>query len=200
VTSRLDGDLGYLRIENQLGDSATVAAFDAALATLAPARGLILDLRNTPSGGTTEVAEPILGRFVDAPGGYQRVVEPGRAPWVKQLAPRPPFDARPLVVLVDHWTGSMGEGMAIGLDARHRATVIGTRMAGLRGGIAGVTLPRTHIPVRFQNEQLLHVDGTPRERWAPPVLVEPAGGEPVDPILARAVRALHGEQPEHHRD
>lgn len=190
VTSRLDGDIGYLRIENRLGDSDTVAAFDAALATLDAARGLILDLRNTPSGGSTDVAEPILGRFVDQPGPYQRVSEPGRAPWNKPLAPRPPYEARPLVVLVDHWTGSMGEGMAIGLDARHRATVVGTRMAGLRGGIASVTLPHTRIPVRFQNERLMHVDGTPREAWAPPILVAP-DGDP-DPIYARAVRVLHG--------
>jgi hypothetical protein len=26
---------------------------------------------------------------------------------------------------VDHWTGSMGEGMAIGMDALRRATVVG---------------------------------------------------------------------------
>lgn len=188
VTARLDGDLGYLRIENRLGDRDTVAAFDAALATLGSARALILDLRNTPSGGSTDVAEPILGRFVDAPGGYQRVIEPGKPPWVKPLAPRPPFEARPLVVLVDHWTGSMGEGMAIGLDARHRATVIGTRMAGLRGGISSVVLPHTQIPVRFQTERLFHVDGTPRERWVPPIVVDPVGDG--DPILARGVRAL----------
>lgn len=194
VTHRLDGDIGYLRIENSLGDSDTVPAFDAALAALAPARALILDLRNTPSGGSTEVAEPILGRFVDAPHDYQRVVMPARdrAPWNKPLAPRAPYDARPLVVLVDHWTGSMGEGMAIGLDAVRRATVVGTRMAGLRGGIAGVTLPHSGIPVRFQNERLLHVDGTPRERWLPPIIVEPAGGEPGDPILERGRRVLSG--------
>ena len=195
VTSRLDGDIGYVRIENSLGNSDTVAAFDAALATLAPARGLILDLRDTPSGGSTDIAEPILGRFLDAPRDYQRVFAPGRdgAPWNKQLAPRPPFEPRPLVVLVDHWTGSMGEGMAIGLDAAHRATVVGTPMAGLRGGIAGVTLPHSAITVRFQNERLFHVDGTPRERWMPPILVEPAGGEPTDPILERGVRTLRGD-------
>ncbi|HET9622942.1 MAG TPA: S41 family peptidase [Kofleriaceae bacterium] len=195
VTSRLIGDRGYIRIENSLGDSDTVAAFDAALQALAPARVVILDLRNTPSGGSTEVAEPILGRFVDVPRDYQRIFVPGhdRAPWNKAVAPRAPLDARPLIVLVDHWTGSMGEGMAIGLAAMKRATVIGTRMAGLRGGIAEVTLPRSGITVRFQNEQLFHIDGTPRERWVPPVLVEPTGGEPDDPILARGLRAAHDE-------
>lgn len=192
VTSRLDGDIGYIRIENSLGKSDTVAAFDAALVALTPARGLILDLRDTPSGGSTEVAEPILGRFLDAPRDYQRVFVPGRdrAPWNKQVTPRAPFDARPLAVLVDRWTGSMGEGMAIGLDALHRALVVGTPMAELRGGIASVTLPHSGITVRFQNERLFHIDGTPRERWIPPIIVKPSGGEPTDPILERGIQVL----------
>lgn len=192
VTAHLDGDLGYLRIENSLGDDATVAAFDVALATLGPARGLILDLRNTPSGGSTEVAEPLLGRFVAASAAYQQVFVPGDdpAPWAKPVAPRPPHEPRPLVVLVDRWTGSMGEGLAIGFDALHRATVVGTAMAGLRGGIGSVTLPRTGISVRFPIERLAHVDGTPRERWLPPILVEVHGGEPTDPILDRAKAEL----------
>jgi hypothetical protein len=74
--------------------------------------------------------------------------------------------------------------------AIHRAVVVGMRMAGLRGGIAGVALPHSGITVRFQNERLFHIDGTPRERWVPPVVVEPAGGEPTDPILERGIRAL----------
>lgn len=198
VTARLipssvgGGAIGYLRIENSLGDDATVAAFDAALGTLASARGLILDLRNTPSGGSTEVAEPILGRLIAAPAGYQQVFVPGHdaRPWTKQLAPRAPHEARPLVVLVDRWTGSMAEGMAIGLDALGRATVIGTPMSGLRGGISSVTLPHSGISVRFPTERLAHVDGTPRERWRPRIVVEPVGGEPEDPILARGVAEL----------
>jgi carboxyl-terminal processing protease len=39
------------------------------------------------------------------------------------------------VVLVGRWTASMGEGMAIGLDAMKRATIVGTRMAGLNGAV-----------------------------------------------------------------
>jgi len=93
-------------------------------------------------------------------------------------------------VLVDRWTGSMGEGMAIGLDALHRAVVVGTAMAELRGGIAGVTLPHSGITVRFQNERLFHIDGTPRERWIPPIIVKPSGGEPTDPILERGIQVL----------
>jgi carboxyl-terminal processing protease len=149
--------IGYIRLENSLGDSDAVAAFDAALLGLQGARGLILDLRNTPSGGDTDVAEPILGRFVATPGAYQRVFDPGpgkqfpRDSWLKTVAPRGPLVTARLVVLVDHWTGSMGEGVAIGLDGMHRATVVGTRMAGLSGGTGRFVLPHTGAPSTFRS-------------------------------------------------
>lgn len=195
VTERwLTPGTGYIRIENSLGDGGTVAAFDAALTALAAARTLILDLRDTPSGGNTDVAEPILGRFITSEAGYQRVFEPapGKTPekdsWVKHVAPRGPAIKAKLIVLVDHWTGSMGEGMAIGFDGLKRATVIGTAMAGLSGGTGSFTLPTSGITVHFPVERLYHLDGTPREHWLPPVRVDPA--EPGDPILARALASV----------
>ncbi|MEJ0027807.1 MAG: S41 family peptidase [Rhizomicrobium sp.] len=195
LTQRTIGTIGYIRIENSLGDGALVAAFDAALAALSAAKALILDLRNTPSGGNTDVAEPILGRFISAPSGYQRVFDPrpGKvAPagsWVRKVAPRGTTVTQPLAVLVDRWTGSMGEGMAIGFDGMTRATIVGTRMAGLCGATSDVTLPRSGIGIAFPTERLYHLDGTPRETWSPPVFVDPRapGG---DAILARAIEIL----------
>ncbi len=152
-------------------------------------------MRNTPSGGNTDVAEPILGRFISAPSGYQRVFDPGpgkAAPagsWVRKVAPRGTTVTQPLAVLVDRWTGSMGEGMAIGFDGMKRATVVGTRMAGLCGATSDVTLPKSRIGVAFPTERLYHLDGTPRETWSPPVFVDP-GTPGDDPILARAVQVL----------
>jgi len=132
----LPGDVGLVRFNNSLGDQATVAAFDSALERLRPARGLILDLRDVPSGGDSSVALGIMGRLVRTMLPYQRHRIPHYGQpdvernWIEQVAPRGPFtyDA-PVVVLVDHWTGSMGEGMAIGLDGMRRAMVVGTRMA-----------------------------------------------------------------------
>jgi C-terminal processing protease CtpA/Prc len=109
--------------------------------------------------------------------------------WVEEVQPRGPFTyTGRLVVLVDAWTGSMGEGMAIGLDAMKRATVIGTPMAGLAGAVDRSSLPATGVSVQFPIEQLFHVDGTPRHRWRPPVEVTPVDGE--DAILARGRAAL----------
>jgi carboxyl-terminal processing protease len=193
----LDAATGYIRLNNSLGDQGAVAAFDRALDALQGAMGLILDLRDTPSGGNTSVAEPILGRFVVRPGGYQRVFDPGlgkrfpRDSWLKELNPRGPAIAARLVVLVDHWTGSMGEGMAIGLDGLHRATIVGTRMAGLSGGTGQFALPRTGFTIDLPVERLYHVDGRPRETFVPLVYVDLSQGPArQDAILARGLAVL----------
>ncbi len=65
----------------------------------------------------------------------------------------------------------MGEGIAIGLDGMKRATIVGTRMAGLNGGIFNTELPHTKIGVTYAGERLNHINGTPRENFVPPVLV-----------------------------
>ncbi len=196
LTQKRIGGIGYIRIENSLGDSALVAAFDAALADILDAKALILDLRNTPSGGNTDVAEPILGRFVTGRPGYQRVFDPGpgksfpKNSWVRWVRSRGMTVTMPLAVLVDRWTGSMGEGMAIGLDGMKRATIVGTRMAGLCGATSDFTLPKSGIGVAFPTERLYHLDGTPRERWLPPHPIDPAVAQGDDPILAKALALL----------
>lgn len=195
--SVLDGNVGYVRLHNALGDLELVAAFDSALAVLRDTRALVLDLRDTPSGGNTTVARGLLGRFIDDARPYQVHELPSeerqfgiRRIWVEQVAPRGPFAYRqPVVVLVGRWTASMGEGMAIALDGLDRATVVGTPMAGLLGATYGVTLPRTGWSVHVPAERLYHVNGTPREAFVPPVTTG-AGVAGEDAALAAALEVL----------
>ncbi len=194
---RLPGDIGVIRFNNSIGEQATVAAFDAALEQLRTTRGLILDLRDVPSGGDSSVALGIMGRFVRAMRPYQRHRIPNYGQgdvernWLELVAPRGPFtyDA-PVVVLVDHWTGSMGEGMAIGMDALQRATVVGTPMAQLAGAVSDFHLAHSGIDVAFATEQLYHVNGTLRQDWRPPVLVAEPATSSGDPVLERGVAQL----------
>lgn len=167
----LPGLVGYIKI-NDLISAEIVSQFDSALAGLRASRGLMLDLRDIPRGGNTGVAEPIMGRFIDGRMGYQRVVPLHAPAYIKEVAPRGDWTyTAPVVVLVNRWTASMGEGMAIGLDGMKRATVVGTRMAGLNGGIFNLQLPQTKIGVTYAGERLNHINGTPRENFVPPVLV-----------------------------
>lgn len=115
--------------------------------------------------------------------------------YLEQVAPRGPFTYEgPPVVLVGRWTASMDEGMAIALDGLHRATVVGTPMAGLLGATHGTTLPRTGWSVRVPAERLYHVDGTPREAFVPAVRVD-AGAPGENPALAAALAVLRAAGP-----
>jgi carboxyl-terminal processing protease len=188
----LAGNVGYIRVENSLGDDGTVAVFDAAIEELKGMHALILDLRNTPGGGNTSIAEPIMGRFVTKTTAYQKVYTPGRGWWDRVVEPRAPHIRTPLYVLVDRWTGSMGEGMAVGFDGMKRGTVVGTRMAGLKGAIENFELPNTKVIVKFPVEKLSHLNGTPREDWAPPVMVDVTKSNQPDPILNAALVRIFG--------
>ena len=174
LAARMIGDVGYVRFNNSLGEDALVPAFDAALGQFAQARAVVLDLRDTPSGGVSSVARGIMGRFVGAVSPYQRheSIAEFRATgmrriWVEYVAPREPQFKGPVVVLVGHWTGSMGEGIAIGLNATRGAQVLGKPMAHLLGALDQLELPNSKIPVRVPAEKLFHVNGTAREAFMP---------------------------------
>ncbi len=180
---RRGGSVLYLRPENSLGESALISAFDKAVPAMRTAKKVVIDLRNTPSGGTSYVARGMMGLFVGMRMPFQRHRAEERdtatvRDWVEYVTPRLTTPVRtPLVVLVGRWTGSMGEGIAIGFDAMHRATVIGTEMARLRGAVDRLDLPLCGIGVNFPTEQVFHLNGTPRHEWLPPVLVKPGKGD-----------------------
>ena len=163
-----------IRFGNSLGDGATIAAFDAAMARVPPRAPVLLDLTDTPSGGNTSVARAIMGWFVTRPTVYQvhnlpaEERETGIArQWMEQVLPRPGrYHPGRVRVRVGRWTGSMGEGLAVGFDAIG-ARVCGGPMAGLRGAITDFVLPVSGLRVAFPAERLFTANGVPRERWVP---------------------------------
>jgi len=200
LSSRRAGAVGFIHINNALGQSGLIAAFDDALDALADTQALVIDLRDTPGGGTSTVARGLLGRFAPRTLPYQRHERPQemretgiRRIWVEYVAPRGTRYSGPVTVLVGPWTGSMGEGLAIGLDAVAGAAVVGQPMAHLRGALDQTELPHTGIVVRVPAEKLFHVDGRPREDYLPARLatagVVSASGDPeLDAALALAAR------------
>ena len=168
-----DGAL-VIRFNDSLGDSATVAAFDAAMAAARPGQPVVLDLTDTASGGNTVVARAIMGWFVDGPTAYQIHNLPAEEretgvprQWIEQVLPRPGKRHHgPLTARVGRWTGSMGEGLAVGLDALG-ADVVGDPMAGLLGAIYDHRLENSGMVIKLPTERLYTVDGTPREAFRP---------------------------------
>jgi C-terminal processing protease CtpA/Prc len=197
---RIEKDVGYIRVNNSLGDTDLIKQFDLSLTALRNTRGLILDLRDTPSGGNTTVARGIMGWFIRRDMPYQKHSIPAeerqygtKRSWIEVVSPRGEFTyTAPVVVLVNHWTGSMGEGISIGMDGMRRASIVGTEMARLMGATSGTRLPNTGIGVTFPTEKLFHINGTPRENFVPPVHINLLlkGDQDEDIILHRGLRVL----------
>ena len=171
-------NIGYIKINNSLGNSDLIEAFDKALDGMMNTNGMILDLRETPSGGTTIIARAIMSRFINEELPYQKHIytaeekETGiRRSTLELVSPRGKIYSKPLVVLVNYWTASMGEGIAIGFAGMHRAKIMGTKMAGLLGEIFSFETPELKIPFSFPCVQLQTVDGKPREDFVPDYLV-----------------------------
>ncbi len=175
---KIQATIGYIKINNSLGNDDLMKAFDMAMDSLVNTEGIILDIRETPSGGTSVIARAIMGRFIGKEMAYQKHIyiaeerETGiQRTTLELVSPRQKVYKNPLVVLVGNWTGSMGEGIAIGFDAMHRATIVGTKMAGLLGEIFSFETPEFKIPFSFPCVQLQTVEGKPREDYIPAIQV-----------------------------
>jgi carboxyl-terminal processing protease len=163
-----------IRFNDSLGDSDTVAAFDAVMAGARAGQPILIDLTDTASGGNTVVARAVMGWFVTEARPYQIHNLPSEErqtgvprQWVEQVLPRSgKYRDGPVTVRVGRWTGSMGEGLAIGFDALG-ARVEGDRMAGLLGAVYDLRLENSGLVIKIPAERLYAVDGTPREAFDP---------------------------------
>jgi len=167
----------YIKINNSLGNSNLITEFDKTLDNFFQSKNLIIDLTETPSGGNSTVARAIMGRFTSQVLPFQvhefdeKEFETKRH-WVEYVTPRKTIYSGNVYILVGHWTGSMGEGMAIGFDGMKRAKIIGTKMAGLLGAISNFQMTETKIGFQFPTERLYHIGGIPRENYVPEILTQ----------------------------
>ncbi|WP_108804554.1 S41 family peptidase [Aquimarina sp. Aq107] len=170
----INDNIGYIKINNSLGNNNTIKAFDEVMQNLQDTKGIVLDLRDTPSGGNTTVARAIMGSFISKEAPYQqhnfiyekRLFDVERKT-IELVSPRGKTYKNTLVILCGRWTGSMGEGITIGFDGLNRAEIVGTGMGDLLGAIYQYTLPETKIGFQFPVEKLFHINGIPREDFIP---------------------------------
>lgn len=179
LNSSIENEIGIIRINNSLGEEALVHTFDQALDSLMDTKGLILDLRNTVDGGDTYQARGIMGRFIAERKPYQRHVLMERSEefplkypavernWLEFVSPRGMQYTKPVVILVGRWTGSMGEGLAIGMEGIGAATIVGSEMERLGGEVYGFDLEHQSFGYGLPGAKLFHVDGTLRENYIP---------------------------------
>ncbi|MEO6150641.1 MAG: S41 family peptidase [Mucilaginibacter sp.] len=190
VEAKEFGAIGYIRINNFLFDNALIPKFDSVLNTLLQKKAIIIDLRETPSGGNTAVARSILGRFISKDNFYQKhelyaeEKETGiKRSWVEIVSPRGITYTKPLVTIADHWTGSISEGITIAFDGMKRATIIGTQLARLNGAVESYRMPNSKIGFNFTTERLYHINSTPREQFNPTITVDVTTQKPGNDVI-----------------
>ncbi len=200
----LDDRIGYVAINGTLEGRGLLDDFDSGLEALRETAGLILDLRRV-GGGNTGIVEGIIGRLIDRERVYQRTVPREGTPFLSRVRPRGEWQYRhPVVILVNHWTGSAAEGLAISLDAIGSATVVGTKMAGLEGSVYTMRMPHTGIGYQCTKQRVFNgtlkgdpasreFAGSSRSAYIPSVLVDTmteAWREDEDPILEKGLKVL----------
>ncbi len=191
------GDVIIVTFNNALGDNATIGAFRAAVEAAGDARAIVLDFRNTPSGGNTTVARAIMGHFVDRERPYQVHVVPSEArvygvprKFVEYVLPIAPRFNGGVAVIGGHWTGSMGEGLMIGFDSIGALTA-GSDLAHLLGALFNEDIDGGSIKIDLGLEQLFHIDGRPREAFRPALYRDSAEATATDdPTLEAVIAAL----------
>ncbi|WP_111709903.1 S41 family peptidase [Lutibacter citreus] len=176
LTSKIINEIGIIRINNSLGNNLLISEFDKTLDSVMNTKGLIIDLRNTVGGGNSYVAKGIMSRFINSELPYQKHVvfdeswdnQPkiGRS-WVEYVSPRNKQYKNPVVILVGRWTGSMGEGLAIGFEGMERAQIVGSEMQQLAGAIFNFGLNNQKFGYQLSMEKLFHINGTAREKYVP---------------------------------
>jgi C-terminal processing protease CtpA/Prc len=175
ISKALNKTTAYIKINNSLGDFKTIADFDNAVDEFMGYKNLVIDLTETASGGNSTVARCIMGRFISKTMPYQqhefdeKEFQTQRK-WVEYVMPRKTQFKGNVFIIVGHWTGSMGEGIAIGFDGLKRAKTIGTEMAKLLGAINGFVMTETQIGFQIPTERLYHINGKPREKYRPTIL------------------------------
>lgn len=201
--TRLFGNIGYIKINDCLYNTDIIPEFDSVMQSLQKTTALIIDLRETPGGGNTIVARAMMSWFINKEHFYQKHEYPAdemmtgiKRSWMEIVSPRKDKKyTKPLVILCDHWTASLGEAIVIGFDALKRpfTKIIGTRMARLNGAVYSYEMPNTKILFSFPAEKLYTVMGLPREKYIPEILVDPmtqASRKAPDIFILRALSYL----------
>ncbi|MEM9822885.1 MAG: S41 family peptidase, partial [Bacteroidota bacterium] len=110
--------------------------------------------------------------------------------WIEYVSPREITYDKPLVVLAGRWTGSMGEGMTVGLDGMGRAEVVGSEMERLAGEMNGFSFKNQSFGYRLSTAKLFHINGTPREKYVPKHYVEQSTTQS-DEVLEKGIELIN---------
>ncbi|HEY9786935.1 MAG TPA: S41 family peptidase [Candidatus Obscuribacterales bacterium] len=129
----LDGDIGYIRLSSFISQQAN-KEMRLAIEKLAPAKAIVLDLRDNPGGLLTNAIE-ISNMFLDKGYIVSTVDRDGYK--TPNSADGRPICRKPLAVLVNKGSASASEITSGALKDNGRATLVGQRTFG-KGKVQGI--------------------------------------------------------------
>ncbi|HLR77081.1 MAG TPA: S41 family peptidase, partial [Balneolaceae bacterium] len=187
------GDIGIIRFNNSFGESKTKSKFTKALTQLKNTKGLILDLRNTVDGGAPDIVNSIAGHFTKnkLPFQFYRIPKIKKA-FADSISPQKPYYYNPVVMLVNRWTGSVGEGFAVGMAGTGLAKIVGTEMERLGGATEIFELNFNKLGYQMPVAKIFQKDGRPRKSFKPQYAIIPKIG-PMDESMEKAIKLLDNE-------
>jgi carboxyl-terminal processing protease len=133
ISKVLDGDIGYIRLSSFISQQAGQEMKEA-LNKLAPAKGIILDLRDNPGGLLTNAIE-ISDMFLDKGNIVSTVDKDGYI--TPALSEGHPICKKPLVVLINKGSASASEITSGALHDNNRAVLVGDTTFG-KGLVQGI--------------------------------------------------------------
>lgn len=166
LSYKIEENIGIIRLNNSLGETKTKIEFKKILNELKDTDGIILDLRNTVDGGNTNIANPIAGHFTNKKMEFQKYKNTQKE-FVDYIEPTNPKYNKPLIVLVGRWTGSVGEGLASGLDGTGIGKIVGTEMEKLAGATKSYDFYNFDYGYQAPYIEVLQISGLPRELFVP---------------------------------
>jgi len=197
LESRVIGDVGYLRIQ----DFPVPALYDDVLTELnrfndLALKGLILDLRAN-SGGRTDVGSRVASLFLERDTPIYLSTSRRGQTSARRATPPNQVWTRPVTVLVDGGTASMGEILAATLQEQGIAQLVGETTAGAVAGsiviplIDGSALQVTTVRIDSGLGRVLNNIGVEPDIDIPVVPDDLRGG--ADPQLDTAMTVLRAQ-------
>ena len=137
-------DIGYIDIRHFLAPARSAAPYARAFGTMRAAKTVIVDLRHN-DGGDGDGLQLLTSYVVDRPIHYADLARRTGAPEARwafpQLAARPYLEQ--LMILIGPQTSAEAENFAFAMQAWKRATIIGTRSAGVATATKSVAISAT---------------------------------------------------------
>jgi carboxyl-terminal processing protease len=171
LSYRIADNIGIIRVNNSLGNIFSRFAINRALRRLKKTDGIIIDIRNSPNGGSTFAAYPLISHFIKKSVPFQKYELIDGSHKTDQLKSKKPYINKPMVLVVGRWTGSVGEGLASGVKSNEIGVVVGTEMQKLAGSMCGHKF--NHIPYDYQMPciDVQQLNGKSRTDLKPNILI-----------------------------